>query len=413
MRQRGQVIPLDGDAQACRVWGIRVPLKEKGKDGRHRTHYETIRGKTELQATKYKDSLLAQIDAGLFFKTAPLTVLDLTTEWLTQKKRGKLKPDSIETYERVVDIYINPHIGHLKLKDLRGTTFRDLYNTLQDAGLSTGTLKYVRRIVGMIMKDAKLWGYIKENPAEGISPPEGAEGRETKSLDLEGALRFVEACYQDFYIGLIFVFAMATGMRPKEYRGIRWSNIKLIPQEVVVDGEVKRIERGLAEVRQIAVKPKGRDWIFPEPKTKKSIRDIPFPAQLYHDLIRFRQEQLRWREAFGPSWHDHGLVFTCENGNPTDDNTLKRWFQTLCRRAELQGFTPYSLRYTYATLQMLAGERDKVISDTMGHVKINFNRDVYQKVLPVMKENSSDKLERLLFSGARTLFAQSDDRRVM
>jgi integrase len=84
------------------------------------------------------------------------------------------------------------------------------------------------------------------------------------------------------------------------------------------------------------------------------------------------------------------------------------------KRAQLPDlFTLYSLRYTFATLLYLAGERDRVISDLMGHEKIDFTKAVYVRVLPVMREAASDSLERHFFGGVRTTLAQSDAGKVM
>lgn len=404
-RQRGSVIPL-GD----NTYGIRVPLPERGRSGRNKTHYETIRNVTPLQAEKYKDKLLARIDAGLFFKPKAGKLSTLLDEWLEQKRRQKLKPDSLRTYEAVVEAYVRPHMQHLDVSKLSGRDVRDFYNALQDEELSTGTIKYVRNILRMILKDFRRWGYINLSPADDIAAPEGTEGRDLKAFDLAEAIKFTEACYQDFYIGLVFVFALTTGMRPKEYRGLSWPHVRLVRQELP-DGSI--IERGLVEVRRIAVKPKGEGWQYLKPKTKKSVRNIPFPAPLYYDLLRYRQETERMKRLVGSRWHEHDLVFPSRNGQPLEDTTLRSRFELLSGRAGLKGFTPYSLRYSYATLQLLGGERDKVIADTMGHSKVSFNQEVYQKVLPEMQDHASDTLERLLFSSVRTTLAQSVSEQVM
>jgi integrase len=62
---------------------------------------------------------------------------------------------------------------------------------------------------------------------------------------------------------------------------------------------------------------------------------------------------------------------------------------------------------------MLAGERDKVIAELMGHSKVNFNQEVYQKVLPQMRERASDRLEKLLFEDSCTILAQPASERGM
>jgi hypothetical protein len=54
-----------------------------------------------------------------------------------------------------------------------------------------------------------------------------------------------------------------------------------------------------------------------------------------------------------------------------------------------------------------------VISELMGHAKVDFTKNVYTKVLPAMQEQASDSLERLLFGEVRTTFAQPDGERVM
>jgi len=84
-------------------------------------------------------------------------------------------------------------------------------------------------------------------------------------------------------------------------------------------------------------------------------------------------------------------------------------FRRLLRRAGLlEHFTLYGLRCTYVTSQFLAGGRDKVVSELMGHERVRTTKDVYMKVLPVMQERASDGLERLFFGGIRTTLAQSE-----
>jgi hypothetical protein len=64
-------------------------------------------------------------------------------------------------------------------------------------------------------------------------------------------------------------------------------------------------------------------------------------------------------------------------------------------------------------LALFAGERDRVISDLMGHVRTDLTKEVYTKVLPIMRETASDSLERLLSGGLRATFTQSVTEQVM
>src|ERR1043165_6225126 len=117
-RARGQLRPLEpGPRGKCRVWGIRVPTKERGKRGRHLSHYETFRG-TELKAEKRKEALLAKAEAGMLFKHAPITVSQLLDEWLAQKEREGKRRATLYAYTDACHYYIKPGLGHLRLKEL-------------------------------------------------------------------------------------------------------------------------------------------------------------------------------------------------------------------------------------------------------------------------------------------------------
>jgi integrase len=404
-RTRGQVIPLEANRRTCRAWGIRVPLKERGKAGRHATHYETFRG-TEHQADKYRDKLLAQAEAGLLFRPEPMTFSALFNERHEQKRREGRRTSSLYAYKDAADYYINPALGNLRLGELTPVAVRGMLNGLQDRGLASGTIRYARTILGMVLRDAVSWGYLKKNPAERVKVPKGAEGRVAHAMTPEEARAMVEAALTD-PDDLVFVFALLTGLRPEEYLGLPRRNVEMIMQ-----GDT---ERGLVHVRQVAVKLRGGGRQFPPPKTKKGERDLPFPAWLYREFETYAALVNSRRLALGSKWKDLGLAFPSHTGVPVVAGCLREYrFKRLLKRAGLgPHFTLYSLRYTFATLQYLAGERDRVISDLMGHTRTDFSKEVYVCVLPVMRERASDSLERLLFGGVRAALAQSGGERLM
>jgi integrase len=122
-----------------------------------------------------------------------------------------------------------------------------------------------------------------------------------------------------------------------------------------------------------------------------------------------REQVMRQKAMMGRGWNELDLVFPSPKGTPIDANYLREGrFKALLKRAGLPlHFTLYSFRYTFATLQLLAGERDKVIADLMGHEKADFTAQVYQKVLPEMRERASDRLAGMLFDGPDTIFTQT------
>lgn len=79
----------------------------------------------------------------------------------------------------------------------------------------------------------------------------------TPSLTPAEAAGFLKEAANDRWFAL-FVLALATGLRPSEYFGLKWSDVDL--------------ERGLVTVQRSLIwrSYKSGDWYFGEPKTPRS-----------------------------------------------------------------------------------------------------------------------------------------------
>ncbi|MCA1643653.1 MAG: site-specific integrase [Acidobacteria bacterium] len=144
--------------------------------------------------------------------------------------------------------------------------------------------------------------------------------------------------------GVIFAFALATGMRPEEYLGLKWSDVDL--------------KKGTAVVRRVLIRRKGGGWYFGEPKTSRSRRTIPFPKTLVEMLTAHRRKQIAARLKVGAAYQNNDLVFATGEGTPHNSRNLaQRQF----------------------------------------HASVVLTLDTYSHVLPTMQEAASQKLERILF----------------
>lgn len=401
-RRRGQVIPLGGGK-----FQIRVPTGRDGT-GRRTYHTETLYDTTPTDAEKRVTKLLAQIDGGTFLSPSRSTVKDFfEKEWLAQKGREGLRPMTMRAYESCVKYFILPTHGELRLCDLKPRDTQNLYNGWQDRGLRRNSMEFGKLVWRMGLRQAVAWGYLKASPAEGIKlPASRTPAFEARSLTTAEAERFISACVEEPRFA-VFLFNFLTGLRPEEMAGIRRADIELVREP---EGEGWR-ERGVARVRQVAQKITGRGWLMLPPKTRAGVRDVHFPALVYQLLTDYWALRDRQLAALGVKTD---LAFPSEKGLPVGRTTYAKSLRAFLERAEISGrVTPYTLRYSFATLALLAGELDKTVSEQMGHVRVNFTKEVYQKVLPEMRARLADRLESLLLTGARTELAQSEDRKVM
>lgn len=69
------------------------------------------------------------------------TVESLMVQWLLYKQ-GQVKANTLQTYQRAFSQFINPHLGHCQLEDLRALQVEDLIQTMLQKGASNHNRAY-------------------------------------------------------------------------------------------------------------------------------------------------------------------------------------------------------------------------------------------------------------------------------
>jgi hypothetical protein len=78
---------------------------------------------------------------------------------------------------------------------------------------------------------------------------------------------------------------------------------------------------GTISIRQTLQQLPGQGFIFTDPKSQKSCRQILIPPVLMDVLKEHRRKQLENRMRLGERYQDHGLVFPRTDGRPEDRPT--------------------------------------------------------------------------------------------
>lgn len=273
---------------------------------------------------------------------------------------------------------------------MRPLDVQAFYSSLSEKGLSPRTVRFTHSVLASAFKQAVRWRMLAHNPCDSVELPREA-GKEMQSLTPADATCFLKEAASDRWCTL-FVLALATGLRPSEYFGLKWSDIDL--------------ELGLVTVQRSLVWRSYRsgDWYFGEPKTPRSRRRIPLPASVVRSLVEHRRRQAEERLKAGSMYRSLDLVFATGEGQPLIRlNVIKHHFKPILKRAKLsETLRLYDLRHTCATLLLAANENPKVVSERLGHASITLTMDVYSHVLPDMQQGASDKLENILFEKTGT-----------
>lgn len=365
-----------------KTWVVRI-FQGRDENGKRRYVNKTIHG-TKKNAEKYLTAKLRDKDLGINIEPASESLDKYLEKWLQSVVRSRVREATFDDYKYLLDRYVSPTLGAIKLCDIRSIDIQKIYaDMLDEKELSARTVRMAHAVLSSALKQAVRWHMLPRNPCEFVDLPRLAR-KEMQAFAPNEAIRFLEAAKPD-RLGIVLSFALATGMRPEEYLALKWSDLDLLV--------------GTATVRRTLIWRKGGGWYFGEPKTSRSRRTIPIPKSLVSELADHRRKQVESRLKKGADYQNNDLVFAASEGTPILlRNLVRRHFQPVLTRAKLSPtFRLYDLRHSCATLLLSAGENPKVVSERLGHASIVLTLDTYSHVLPSMQQAATEKLERILY----------------
>jgi integrase len=362
------------------TWYVRIYL---GKDanGKRKHFNKTIHG-TKKDAQKFLTAKLREKDLGIFIEPASMFLNEYLDKWLNEIAKQRVRESTFIQYSNFVKIYIGKHLGSIRLCDLQAYQVQKFYGDLQKQGLSARTIRYAHNILSSALKQANKWKMINQNPCELCELPRIVK-TEMMYFTPEETTKFLSTAKESKWYAL-FLLAIESGMRPEEYLALQWKDL---------DFENKTLS-----VKRAVNKTKSGGYIFVEPKTNRSRRNIPISNSCISALKTHRRKQLEERMKLGENYENLDLIFASEIGSVYDIKNLRnRHFKPIRDKAKLPKIRLYDLRHTMATLLLLAGENPKVVSERLGHASIVLTLDTYSHVLPMMQSEATNKLEKIMF----------------
>jgi integrase len=226
-------------------------------------------------------------------------------------------------------------------------------------------------------EQAVKWGWLGRNPCDAVDRPRLVP-REMHVWTEEETRRFLDEAERTSAHHVLYLTAVATGMRQSELLGLRWQDADL--------------DAGVAAVRQICYR-----GVFKEPKTQKARRTVALSSRVVEALRRHKARQNETRLRWGAEYHERGLVFAQDSGKPLDGRDLvQRDFEPCQRRAGVPRIRFHDLRHSHASHLLRAGVHPKVVSERLGHSRVGITMDVYSHVLPGMQEEAARRVDAIL-----------------
>jgi integrase len=362
-------------------WIARI---ERTTNGRRRYFSKSFH--TESEAKTHLQNQQSNVNFGQFVEPSRLTLAVLMDEWI-ESISTRVTPRTADGYKGLLDRYVRPVLGPKRVNQIEARDLQKLYSQMQikDA-LSARVVRHTHAALRQVLQQGVDWKLIGINPADSLKRklPKVNEV-ERRVLNQEQAAVFLKACALNPY-GLVFEFALLSGMRPEEFLALQWRDLNF--------------ERSIAQVRRALVRHK-KAWSFQEPKTKGSRQSVTVPASLSRKLAAHKRVQSERRLKLGKDWQSNDLVFCGTFGNPLSiPNLTYRYFRPILIAAGIPQIRLYDLRHSHATLLLAADEHLKVVSERLGHSTIRLTADTYSHVLEGMQQGTAAKLDNMLYEAA-------------
>lgn len=317
---------------------------------------------------------LAKVD--LLPENNPITVSELFAVWLASRKNS-IKQSSYVNYRTMYRNYIAEPFANIRVDRVTSFMINRYVSELLECGRDDGkglSSKSVQSVL-IMMKSVFAYGeteYKLENPAKNVSLPKSEHRKIEVFTSVEMTKIRNNALCDDCHI-LGILLCLYTGLRIGEICALKWEDIDLVNQVIHVKKTLQRIKN------PNAVSPK-TIVIIDEPKSEKSIRDIPIPTFMLPQLAKIMH-------SINP-----GSYFLTCSSNYTEPRTYQYRYKTFLKHIGVSYKNFHVLRHTFATECIRLGIDVKTVSELLGHASVKITLERYVHSNMDMKRKQLEKL---------------------
>jgi integrase len=346
---------------------MKIKIHER-KDGRFQFNYTVtlLNGKKKPKSIIKADkqevkrlAIIAMYEADQYTDIGSMKLGEYIIEWFELHKK-KLADTTIASYEIYIKNHIIKSLGEMRLSKVNMFTIQEFLNSKAEEGYKRTTIKHMKKILNLALKDAVRNGTLKSNPAEYTELPKSGNEYVYQVYDIDDYEKLLEASINTKFELPVVLSAMC-GLRRGEVFGLRWQDVDL--------------GNAILKVNNTAVVI-GKKIIIKEPKTKTSIRTVTIPTEALKVLKRNR--------GFG--------YVVGNNDIPQSGMNFAREFRIFLEENNLKKIRFHDLRHFHATYLMTLGIDIKMISARLGHSNVGTTQNIYQHMTEKMDVVIAEKI---------------------
>lgn len=381
------------------------------ENGKRRQKWETY--KTEAEAKKRKKEIEYRQDIGTFVVPQCKTMSDLLREYVALYGKNTWAMSTYESNVALINNYINPIIGYMKLQEVTTRVLEKYYQQLlrtkavprvcfgkkadkATTFITPGTVREIHKLLRNCFAQAEKWELIVKNPCINATVPK-AKKQKREIWTAETLFQAIEVCDDD-RLKLAMNLAFSCSLRIGEMLGLTWDCVEISPESIengtthiYVNKEVQRVNRDVLKTLErkdvIAIFPAissktSTVQVLKSPKTESSIRKIFLPKTVAEMLVQWKAKQDADKDMLGDEYQDYNLVFAGPMGMPTEGATIRAGMKKLIKENDLPPVVFHSLRHSSITYKLkLNGGDIKAVQGDSGHAQAQMVTDQYSHII--------------------------------
>ena len=332
---------------------------------------ESVYGKTEKEVKEKALQIQKQKSRNEAMNLEHLTVRDWLDKWLNEYKIHSLKRSTYDNYLSLMNTFIVPKIGDIRLDKLTRNIVHGLYTEMTDQGFSASTVHNIHKILHGSLEQAVAEGIVSINPCYKLPLPK-LPAQNEKPLTDEEIEKLTSALRENSYDNGI-LFMLNSGMRVGEMLALKWDDINFDEGYISVSKTIKRVTR-------TGIKGESgtkTELAFESPKTENSNRLIPISSALAAVLSK-QQSYIRTARALSSdAFKDNGFIFSAENGSPIDPRNFSRHLESVCTRAGIRKLHSHIFRHTFISIAVKNKVDPRLLKRIVGHANVSMTDSIY------------------------------------
>lgn len=389
-------------------WHVYVPMGWR-PDGRpDRKH---LRRKTRKEVVLAQRRLEAQRDRGEYIRSDRDTTLGWwVNHWLDEvlPLAGR-KAKTVDGYRSTLKVHVLPHLAKVKLSALSAEVIFNHLSDMKKAGATVHTIASTHRVLRSCLSAAVDSGRLAVNQAKKVKVERPAQVH-VEPLTVDEAVRIlgVVAARRN---GVRWSIALSLGLRQGEALGLKWVDLNLDTETVVVRRSLRRetgrhgCERDASGEPTCGYKQGGRcrertqgGLVARTTKTGKS-RMVPLAPGLAPLLRAHQLAQAAERLHAGWLWQEGGWIFATEFGAPIDSRRDWGEWKAILTEAGVRDARVHDARHTAATLLLANGVDTRTLMELLGWTEYR-TAQRYAHVIDPMRREAMARIGGVLFGQA-------------